>query len=155
MTISDESIKYALTCKERVGITVQRAMARDLLDTRSQLATVMKSEQEWMEKFNRLIETIKPTLEFIESVPGLESCKYDLLHDLINDANQIEPILCKWQSDEDGVYETDCGNSFVFDTDNATDNGVRFCFYCGRQIIDIPYVGEADEGDFQPQKEVK
>lgn len=37
-----------------------------------------------------------------------------------------------------GYYETDCGNSFYFETGNVVDNEFHFCPYCGRRILVQP-----------------
>ena len=47
---------------------------------------------------------------------------------------------CEWRADADGVYHTGCGNSWFFDTGNASDNKVKFCCYCGGDLKPIEYV---------------
>lgn len=44
---------------------------------------------------------------------------------------------CEWKLDDDGIYQTSCGHSFFFDTDDATANGGKFCFYCGKGLVDV------------------
>lgn len=41
---------------------------------------------------------------------------------------------CKWTEDEDGVWHTDCGNSFEFSAHGPEENGIKFCMYCGRKV---------------------
>jgi hypothetical protein len=36
-----------------------------------------------------------------------------------------------------GAYMTDCGNHFNFNDDSATENGVKFCMYCGKPMQEI------------------
>lgn len=40
---------------------------------------------------------------------------------------------CLWQQDEDGNYDTECGNRFVFIYGTPEDNGFKFCPYCGKE----------------------
>lgn len=47
---------------------------------------------------------------------------------------QIERT-CTWQSDQDGVYSTECGHAFVFNDGTPEQNNQRFCGYCGGGLI--------------------
>lgn len=38
---------------------------------------------------------------------------------------------CRWKVDEDGIYQTDCGNDFCFTDDGPVENKMKFCCYCG------------------------
>jgi hypothetical protein len=54
----------------------------------------------------------------------------------------IEPILlasgrpspCEWVQNDDGAWETGCGNCFEFNAGGPTQNGTRFCVYCSKTI---------------------
>jgi hypothetical protein len=41
---------------------------------------------------------------------------------------------CEWNDDDEGMFETECGNAFVFNDGGPADNGFRFCPYCGKPI---------------------
>jgi len=43
---------------------------------------------------------------------------------------------CFWTEDENGVWETSCGNAFQFETGGPIDNGFDFCPYCGLILIE-------------------
>lgn len=43
---------------------------------------------------------------------------------------------CKWTQDEDGFYDTECGNKWEFMYDGPKENKVVFCMYCGKKIIE-------------------
>lgn len=45
---------------------------------------------------------------------------------------------CVWAENEDGVWETECGHVFTFETGTATENSFRYCPYCGRTLISCP-----------------
>jgi len=47
--------------------------------------------------------------------------------------------VCKWNKDSDGNYFTDCNNSFSFIDAGPTENGMKFCCYCGHELKDIRY----------------
>jgi hypothetical protein len=38
---------------------------------------------------------------------------------------------CKWKEDEDGVWDTECGNRFELIEGAPKDNRMKFCPYCG------------------------
>lgn len=61
-------------------------------------------------------------------------------------AERESPDTCAWREDEDGTWETDCGQAFVFVDDGPVENGMKYCCYCGKQIDALPYVEEADDG---------
>ena len=44
------------------------------------------------------------------------------------------PLTCTWTENEDGVYETNCGNLFVFNDGGPVENDFRYCPYCGREL---------------------
>lgn len=53
---------------------------------------------------------------------------------------QIPLPPCHWQPDDDGIYQTTCGNQFNFQGDEKPiENGFRFCPYCGSTLDELPY----------------
>lgn len=44
---------------------------------------------------------------------------------------------CRWTYDEDGNWETDCGQVFVLEDGTPSDNLMRFCCYCGSALRQI------------------
>ena len=51
---------------------------------------------------------------------------------------------CCWKEDEDGVWDTDCGNNHLFIADGPIENNAKFCCYCGKSIMALPYPFGAD-----------
>lgn len=43
---------------------------------------------------------------------------------------------CIWTFDNDGYYQTTCGNGWSFEDGGIRDNGVNFCPYCGGIVIE-------------------
>ena len=43
-------------------------------------------------------------------------------------------LSCAWKENEDGQFETECGNSFEFGSGGTKENGFKFCPYCQGQI---------------------
>ena len=39
---------------------------------------------------------------------------------------------CVWAEDEDGNWDTGCGEMFVFEAGGPAENGMVFCPYCGK-----------------------
>lgn len=48
----------------------------------------------------------------------------------------IGPGTCAWRADENGVYHTECGLAHVFEFDGVTENGYRYCPYCGGLVVE-------------------
>lgn len=42
------------------------------------------------------------------------------------------PPTCAWTVDDDGIWNTGCGNAFMFEADGPHENGFKFCPYCGK-----------------------
>ena len=47
--------------------------------------------------------------------------------------------VCKWQEDDSGTWESQCGNSFVINDGTPEENRMLFCCYCGGEIEQIQY----------------
>lgn len=43
-------------------------------------------------------------------------------------------VLCRWAEDDDGNWDTDCGNKYVLIEGGPTENAMLFCCYCGALI---------------------
>jgi len=44
------------------------------------------------------------------------------------------PATCAWTEDEDGNWDTECGNKWTFFDGTPSDNGLVFCPFCGRTL---------------------
>ena len=47
-----------------------------------------------------------------------------------------QSVLCNWYEDADGVWGTHCGERFTFAHSSPHDNGMMFCGFCGRRLIE-------------------
>lgn len=55
---------------------------------------------------------------------------------------------CEWREDDEGVWDTACGQRFVFMAEEGpVANGMRFCCYCGECLRETQYAPPADEDD--------
>lgn len=53
--------------------------------------------------------------------------------------------VCNWKSDDDGIWSTDCGHAWFFDTGDPKENNARFCPYCGKRLIQHEHVDIPDD----------
>jgi len=48
---------------------------------------------------------------------------------------------CEWKQQDDwdnsANWDTSCGNIFVLMEGNPTDNSMKFCCYCGKELIHV------------------
>lgn len=44
---------------------------------------------------------------------------------------------CNWQEDDEGIYETECGEMFEFTASGPDANGFVFCPYCGLELCEV------------------
>ena len=56
---------------------------------------------------------------------------------------------CEWHEDEDGNWDTACGEMFTFIVDGPKENWVKFCCYCGAKMTPVAYAAppEPPEGE--------
>ena len=53
---------------------------------------------------------------------------------------------CTWTQDSSGeLYATECGKSFHFVEQVLSESDFMFCPYCGKTLIDVPYIEEDEE----------
>ena len=45
--------------------------------------------------------------------------------------------VCEWKENEDGQWETGCGEMFEFTTGGLKENKVKWCQYCGGKIVEV------------------
>lgn len=50
---------------------------------------------------------------------------------------------CRWKEDPDGPWQTECGQSFQFETDGPKENKFHYCYHCGRPLK----IDKADASD--------
>jgi hypothetical protein len=50
---------------------------------------------------------------------------------------------CRWDEDDiAGVWRAACGRVFEFTAASPSDNGFRFCPYCGGVLVELPAIPE-------------
>lgn len=52
-------------------------------------------------------------------------------------------IRCEWTVDDDGIYNSSCGQIFVFTDDGPIENKFRYCPYCGHGMKAAPVHGSS------------
>jgi rRNA maturation endonuclease Nob1 len=50
--------------------------------------------------------------------------------------------ICEWREDEDGIWDTGCGNRFEFNHGGPPENSFEFCPYCGKKLKVHRYQGQ-------------
>ena len=53
--------------------------------------------------------------------------------------------FCEWKEEEDGNYETRCGDMFILLEGTPKQNGINYCCYCGRGLIENLHRGHNDK----------
>lgn len=65
-------------------------------------------------------------------------------------AENVEPVAdwCNWMPDDDSgdTWKGDCGILWMFNDDGPSENGVKFCHNCGKQVaLPLPALPEGDK----------
>lgn len=51
--------------------------------------------------------------------------------------SDLTALVCQWGDDEEGIWNTGCGELFQFDADGPRENGFKFCPYCGKELCEV------------------
>ena len=54
---------------------------------------------------------------------------------------ELTEIVCQWEDDINGVWETECGNEFELIEGTPVGNNMKYCCYCGRPLEEIRWHG--------------
>jgi hypothetical protein len=46
---------------------------------------------------------------------------------------------CKWDQDYNGTWETSCENAFEIIEGTPDENGMKYCPYCGKKLIQFEF----------------
>ena len=58
----------------------------------------------------------------------------------------VVPESCGWHEDEDGLWHSACGGVlWLFEADDPTKNGMRFCIHCGKRMVQAAATPEGDK----------
>ena len=49
---------------------------------------------------------------------------------------------CGWYEDDEGDWQTDCGELFILTGGPPSEHQMKFCCYCGRPLAEHLYVEE-------------
>lgn len=62
--------------------------------------------------------------------------------------NEWPKLPCRWTHDDDnGIWNTACGEAHLFEDGGPAENEHRFCPYCGGELVHgAPGVGEVPRG---------
>lgn len=58
--------------------------------------------------------------------------------------------VCTWTEDEDGNWETGCDQIFVLIEGTPKQNGMNYCCYCGKRIVEERYNDDLGPPLFAP-----
>ncbi len=51
-------------------------------------------------------------------------------------------VICEWTEDEDGNWDTECGEKHTFIDGGPRENGAKFCCYCGFALVAVKFTEE-------------
>ena len=61
---------------------------------------------------------------------------------IANEAND-EPTCIWWEGDDGGPWATQCNELFNIESEGPEANGMRFCCFCGRKLVEV--ASDSDE----------
>jgi len=81
-----------------------------------------------------LMSLLTRALPFVDTNPDAFRIGGDELNQEIIAVLQAKKWECNWKEDDDGIFDTRCGNRHEFITGGPRDNHHDFCPYCGCKI---------------------
>lgn len=45
--------------------------------------------------------------------------------------------VCQWAQDDDGIWQTECGNAFEIMNGTPKENEFNYCTYCGKELCEV------------------
>jgi hypothetical protein len=51
-----------------------------------------------------------------------------------------KPVTCRWEENEESIWDTACGEKFVLNDGTPHDNGMIYCPYCGKTLYVVKFV---------------
>ena len=84
--------------------------------------------------------------EIVDDQAPIGAILYALQDSVGRNVSIFEEAVCNWhQDDDDGTWATDCGGIFVIIEGTPSDNKMKFCAYCGKPLVEHPFVDSEDE----------
>jgi len=65
------------------------------------------------------------------TIKNLEHVEHEM-HRLDKEVNRT----CIWERQDDGYYDTECDNAWVFNDGTYKDNKAEYCMFCGGKIVE-------------------
>jgi hypothetical protein len=95
-----------------------------------------------MEKKCATVECVLAKYERAEAIsPAFERVTVFSWNDMLilkKEAEKLKNLVhkCNWTFNDDGYYQTTCGNAWNFESGGILNNGVVFCPYCGGTVLE-------------------
>lgn len=45
--------------------------------------------------------------------------------------------ICTWEEDADGIWYSQCGTGYMFETGTPKENRFKYCPYCGKLLVQV------------------
>lgn len=90
---------------------------------------------------------LSATSPFPDPVPTVTASSKDVTLAPVVEAPAVAEV-CKWTCGpyvDCEIWETDCGEAFVFETDGPKENKMKFCCYCGKPLTEVIHYDEPDD----------
>lgn len=71
----------------------------------------------------------------------------ELKQELKEAREQIDILLkvageCEWKEDDEGNWDTTCGETFQFNDGTPCENNLKYCGYCGKPLEEVKFKEE-------------
>lgn len=131
---SEERLKYLSTTSSiKNGATAQESAALARIALGAKQAKPVRFMAEWSSQHGGM------ECDYSDARSEMEEVAAEHDGDVIDLYTTQQPVHaerddCQWNTDEDSVYSTGCGNEWQFTDGGLEDNQIKFCPYCSGKI---------------------
>jgi hypothetical protein len=108
-------------------------------------------------KYEKMIQELKDELSLNKSLLAkqcdaardAETNSMRLKRELADAREQIDILLkvagnCIWKEDDEGIWETTCGEAFTIIEGTPGGNDMEYCCYCGKPLEEVKFEGDTE-----------
>ena len=74
------------------------------------------------------------------------TCAAGLIEDCPNRVPSAAEV-CHWSQDDSDAWMTECRKAYGINEGTPEENRMKFCPFCGKELVGVPYVEELETGE--------
>lgn len=99
---------------------------------------LISARRELEEKKDAILQSAAKIIEQSKEIERLQRVEFELRRQL--ESRPESELVCEWTNNYDPderIYDTSCGQAFVFIDGSPEENKMQFCCYCGKKLAQL------------------